>query len=97
MTIIAKAMEDSGDDGWVHPGTVGCRILGAAPDFDPRTYGCTNLRTLATKSGGFEVRKGPGNAIYIWRKADAGGTAAKAAPVKDGKGHTPTSGGSASA
>ena len=38
--IIAKAMEDGAEGGWVHLGTVGSRILGAAPDFDPRSYGC---------------------------------------------------------
>ena len=72
VAIIAKAMEDGDEDGWVHLGTVGSRILGAAPDFDPRTYGCPNLSTLATKSGGFEVRKGPDNAIHIRRKAASG-------------------------
>ena len=89
VPIIAKAMEDGGDDGWVHLGTVGSRILGAAPDFDPRSYGCPNLSTLAEKSEGFEVRKGPGNAVHIRRKTDAGGTA--------GKGRTAAAGGSASA
>ena len=97
MPIIAKAMEEGDEDGWVHLGTVGSRILGAAPDFDPRTYGCANLSTLAEKSGGFEVREGPGNAIHIRRKADAGGKRARAAPVKDGKQRTPSAGGSASA
>ncbi|MDD9992085.1 MAG: NYN domain-containing protein [Rhodospirillales bacterium] len=97
VPIIVKGMEDGDDDGWVHLGTVGSRILGAAPDFDPRTYGCANLSTLAEKSGGFEVRKGPGNAIHIRRKADAGGKRAKAAPVKGGKRETPASDGSASA
>ena len=77
MPIIAKAMEDDDEDGWVHPGTVGNRILGAAPDFDPRTYGCANVSTLATKSGGFEVRKGPENAIHIRRKAAAEQTCGK--------------------
>ena len=96
VPIIAKAMEDGGDDGWVHLGTVGSRILGAAPDFDPRSYGCANLSTLAEKSGGFEVRKGPGNAIHIRRKPDAGGTSGKAAPVKGDKRETPASDGSAS-
>ena len=97
VPIIAKAMEDGGDDGWVHLGTVGSRILGAAPDFDPRSYGCVNLSTLAEKSGGFEVRKGPGNAIHVRRKADAGGTAGEAAPAKGGTGRTAAAGGSASA
>ena len=41
--------------------------LGAAPDFDPRTYGCANLSALVAKSGGFEFRKGSDNAIHIRR------------------------------
>ena len=89
VTIIAKAMEDGDDDGWVHLGTVGSRIQAAAPDFDPRTYGCANLSTLVEKSGGFEVRKGSGNAIHIRRKADAGGPAARAASAKGGKASAP--------
>ena len=98
VPIIAKAMEEGDEDGgWVHLGTVGSRILGAAPDFDPRTYGCPNLSTLAEKSGGFEIRKGSAGAIHIRRKPDAGGKRAKAAPVKDGKQRTPSAGGSASA
>ena len=72
-------------------------ILGAVPDFDPRSYGCANLSTPAEKSGGFEVRKGPGNAIHIRRKSDAGGTAVKATPAKGGKGRTVAADGSASA
>ena len=71
VKVIAKAMEDSDDDGWVHLGMVGNRIHGAAPDFDPRTYGCPNLSTLVTKSDGFEIRKEPGNAVYIRRKTGA--------------------------
>ncbi len=78
VNVIAKAMEDSDDDGWAHLGTVGSRILGAAPDFDPRTYGCPNLSTLVMKSGGFDVRKESGSAIHIRRKA-----AGKKAGVKD--------------
>lgn len=71
VKIIARAMEDADDDGWAHLGGVGSRIQGAAPDFDPRTYGCPNLSTLVAKSGAFEVRKGPGNAIHIRRKRSA--------------------------
>ena len=80
VNIIVRAMEDSDDDGWAHLGTVGSRIQGAVPDFDPRTYGCPNLSTLVTKSGGFEVRKGSGGGIHIRRKSArakaAGGKAA---------------------
>ena len=78
VSLIARAMEDSDDDGWAHLGTVGSRIQGAVPDFDPRTYGCPNLSTLVTKSGGFEVRKSAGGGIHIRRKT----TTKKAAPAK---------------
>ncbi len=97
VPVIAKAMEDGGDDGWVHLGTVGSRIQDAAPDIDPGSYGCANPSTLAEKSGGLEVRKGPGNAIHIRRKADAGGMRARAVPAKGGKGRAAAAGGSASA
>jgi len=71
-TAIAKAMEESEDvDGWVHLGAIGKRIVGIAPDFDTRTDGCPNLSTLAERSGGFEIRKGPGNAVHIRRKLPA--------------------------
>lgn len=80
VDIIAKAIEESEDeDGWAHLGGIGSRILGIAPDFDPRTYGCSNLSTLATKSGGFDIRKGPGNAVHIRRKASG-----RKAPGKSG-------------
>ena len=68
VKIVARAIEDSDDDGWVNLAVVGSRILGAAPDFDPRTYGCSNLSTLVTKSGGFEVRKEPGKPVFLRRK-----------------------------
>ena len=69
MKIIARALEESDDDGWINLGIVGARIFGTTPDFDPRTYGCPNLSRLATKSGGFEIQKSPGNAVHIRRKA----------------------------
>ena len=68
MKFIAKAIEDSDDDGWANLSGVGSRILGAKPDFDARSYGCPNLSTLVEKSGGFEIRKDHG-AVYIRRKA----------------------------
>ena len=71
VKIVVKAMEGEDDDGWVHLANVGSRILGAAPDFDPRTYGCPNLSTLVTRSGGFEVRKEPGKPVFIRRKPAA--------------------------
>ena len=82
VKIIAKAIEDSDDDGWSNLGNVGSRILGAAPDFDPRTYGCPNLSTLVTKSGGFEIRKDPGNAVHIRRKVSGRKTQGKSGSGK---------------
>ena len=61
-------------------GSVGSRILGAAPDFDPRSYGCANLSTLVTKLGGFEVRKESGKPVFISRKAARSARAAKVGP-----------------
>ena len=75
--IIAKAIEDSDDDGWANLSDVGSRILGAAPDFDVRSYGCRNLVTLVEKSGGFEVDKNPGGSVRIRRKAARRKAAAK--------------------
>lgn len=72
VKIVVKAMEGEDQDGWVNLGNVGSRILAAAPDFDPRTYGCPNLSTLVIKSGGFEVRKEPGEPVFIRRKTAAG-------------------------
>ena len=80
VKIVARAIEDSDDDGWVNRVVVGSRILGAAPDFDPSIYGCSNLSTLVTKSGGFEVRKEPGKPVLIWR-TPTGRKAAGRAPA----------------
>ena len=51
-------------------GSVGQRIQGAHPEFDPRSYGCANLSTLAEKAGGCENRK-EGDAVHVRRKAAA--------------------------
>lgn len=64
--IIAKALEETDDD-WTNLGTVGSRIVVAAPDFDHRTYGCPNLSTLVTKCAGFEIKK-EDHVTYIRRK-----------------------------
>lgn len=68
VNIIAKALEETDDDGWTNLSAVGSRILGAAPDFDPRTYGCLNLSTLVKNCGGFEVRTVSNTVIQIRRK-----------------------------
>ena len=69
VKIIATAIEGSDDDGWANLSDVGKRILAAAPDFDPRSYGCRNLSTLVEKSGGFEIGKGSSGGMRIRPKA----------------------------
>ena len=68
--IIAGAIGEPDVDGWENLASVGHRIQGAHPDFDPRSYGCANLSTLVEKSGGFDVRKERG-AVHVRRKAAA--------------------------
>ena len=78
VKLIAKAIEDMDEYGWVNLGSVGSRIQAAAPDFDSRTYGCANLSTLVEKSGGFEIRKEPGKGVHIRRKTGKSKAAARA-------------------
>ena len=69
--IIADAIGEPDADGWESLGSVGQRIQGAHPDFDPRSYGCANLSTLVERSGGFDVRKDADN-VRVRRKVGAG-------------------------
>ena len=63
--IYVENLVDTGPEA-----TVGNRIQGALPDFDPRSYGCPNLSTLVEKSGGFDIRKERG-AVHVRLKAAA--------------------------
>ena len=65
--IIAGAIGEADADGWENLASVGQRIQGAHPDFDPRSYGCANLSTLVEKSGGFDIRKGS-DGVHVRRK-----------------------------
>ena len=69
--IIADAIGEPDADGWESLGSVGKRIQGAHPDFDPRSYGCANLSTLVERSGGFDIRKDADN-VHVRRKVGAG-------------------------
>ena len=56
--LIVKAMaEHEDEDGWVTLGPLGHRLQSIAPDFDPRTYGCSKLSDVVRKAGGFELDK----------------------------------------
>ncbi len=83
VPVILKAMvELDDDDGWASLGAVGKRIYSIAPDFDSRSYGCPNLSTVITKSGGFEMRRNEGGALSIRRKTPGRKAASKSG---DGK------------
>ena len=68
--LIAKAIGNS-DDEWVNLAEVGQSIRNAAPDFDPRTWGCANLSALVKKFGRFEVRQNDDGGTYVRRKGKA--------------------------
>ncbi|WP_425506197.1 NYN domain-containing protein [Sphingomonas aerophila] len=59
------------DEGWVHLGGLGSRLLAMDPEFDPRTYGCAKLTTLIEQAGGFEVRRGGGMSVQVRQRSDA--------------------------
>ena len=65
--IIVDAIGDLDADGWENLDSVGQRLQGAHPDFDPRSYGCANLSTLVDRSGGFDIRKETGR-VHVRRK-----------------------------
>lgn len=78
--MIRRAIAQLEDEeGWVHLGGLGSRLLAMDPEFDPRTYGCTKLTTLIEQAGGFEVRRGGGAAVHV-REKD--GLRTSAAPLQ---------------
>lgn len=56
------------EEGWVHLGGLGSRLLAMDPEFDPRTYGCAKLTTLIEQAGDFEVRRGGGMSVQVRRR-----------------------------
>ncbi|GAY20968.1 NYN domain-containing protein [Sphingobium fuliginis] len=60
------------EEGWVHLGGLGSRLLAMDPEFDPRTYGCAKLTTLIEQAGDFEVRRGGGMSVQVRQRNGAG-------------------------
>lgn len=54
------------DEDWVPLTMIGSHIHAAEPDFDPRTYGCSNLSSLVEKTGLFDVKRD--NPVVVRRK-----------------------------
>lgn len=65
--LIVSAIGEPEGEGWVNLANVGSHIQSAHPDFDPRSYGCSNLSKLVEKTGEFDIRKKSG-IVLIRRK-----------------------------
>ena len=53
------------DEGWVSLSSVGSHIRTAIPEFDHRTYGCSNLSSLVEEIGAFELNRENGVSIRV--------------------------------
>ena len=65
VPLILAAMRKH-DEAWVTLSAIGSHIHAAEPEFDSRTYGCSNMSSLVKKTGQFEM-KGE-NPIRVRRK-----------------------------
>jgi len=71
VELLRSALEAASDDsGWAHLSAVGSNIVKQAPEFDPRNYGFSKLRELATATNLFDIdervsRDGHSKTIYI--------------------------------
>lgn len=71
VALLRSALEAASDDsGWAHLSAVGSNIVKQAPEFDPRNYGFSKLRELATATNLFDIdervsRDGHSKTIYI--------------------------------
>lgn len=76
--ILHRALDKMDtEDGWVHLGPLGTQLANLAPDFDPRTYGCTKLSDLVSKTGAFTVERLEGGHVRVSRKKTMRGSAKK--------------------
>jgi len=73
VPLIRRAMAQLDDEeGWVHLGPVGSRMLALESDFDPRSYGHGKLSDLVRATGMFEMRSVAGTNIHIRFKPPQG-------------------------
>jgi hypothetical protein len=63
--LTAAVTQLAGNDGWTRFDGVGVSIRALAPDFDPKSYGCSKLSGLFTKTGQFEMRRDKAKQISI--------------------------------
>jgi NYN domain/OST-HTH/LOTUS domain len=63
--LTAAVIQLAGNDGWTRFDGVSFSIRALAPDFDPKSYGCSKLSALFTKTGQFEMRRDQAKQISI--------------------------------
>jgi hypothetical protein len=63
--LTAAVTQLAGNDGWTRFDGVGLSIRAMAPDFDPKSYGCSKLSGLFTKTGQFEMRRDKAKQISV--------------------------------
>jgi uncharacterized LabA/DUF88 family protein len=69
VTLLRKVVDDSADEtGWANLGEIGSRIVKQEPDFDPRNYGFSKLRSLIEEIDLFQLeeRPGPQGHKHLW-------------------------------
>jgi uncharacterized LabA/DUF88 family protein len=72
LSVLRKAFELCvQEDGWANLGALGSSLRKLDPSFDHRTYGCSSLKALITKSSGSiqarEDKRGNGGAVVLIR------------------------------
>jgi len=73
VPLIRRAMAQLDDEeGWVHLGPVGSRMLALESDFDSRSYGHGKLSDLVRAAGVFEMRSVAGKGVHIRFKPPQG-------------------------
>ena len=63
--LTAAVTQLAHTDGWTRFDSVGASIRSLAPDFDPKSFGCSKLSGLFTKTGQFEMRRDKANHLSI--------------------------------
>jgi uncharacterized LabA/DUF88 family protein len=94
MNLLRGVIDDASDeDGWANLGDAGSRIVKQEPDFDPRNYGFSKLRTLFEKIDLFEVKErisASGNKSLWVRNRRKNGDTRAAAPAVPPSAPAPT-------
>jgi len=69
VPFIRKAMKQAwAKQEWVDLAVIGERLKQLAPDFDPRTYGCSNLVAVVENAANFLVERPAGRGVRIKRR-----------------------------